>query len=265
MIPRLVLAYGCLATVVAFAIHVVATLEARPDLLLREGSAVFWIALFLVHIVVLGLTFARDPAAEALPRWPTVVRPTAASVAAARAIIGGTTLNFAYWVAAHVARRTGDTLSGILTSVYLLSAVYVACHWALRPENIFSWRILGVLRSPLGWLLVPVVRGVGKPSVSIEDWVRGITDCCKSVVDDSSAGRKTDCLELQSLVLDDLESQRCLARYEATLSREGRRSITRFVRAVEGLRCGAADQMKWNALVIEARSVLAIQPIIKVR
>jgi hypothetical protein len=49
----------------------------------------------------------------------------------------------------------GATVKGLglfLASLAMLSSLYIALHWALRPENLFSKGLIGLLSDPISYL-----------------------------------------------------------------------------------------------------------------
>lgn len=107
---------------------------------------------FGVHGIVLCATFQRYPG---LTFWRPVLEPTARNVARARgALLLTAALVALLGLAPAVVRlRAGVPTEAMaisfIAAFFLLSSVYIAVHWGLRPENMFSRTALRYLLNPL--------------------------------------------------------------------------------------------------------------------
>ncbi len=144
--------YGCLGSLCALAWYVTAL----------RGSFSFpsnWgmvVAVFMLHGIAACFTFQP----HVRPPWQPLLAVTQGRVRLAKALFGLATLNFAVWFGAFiVAGNQRDQLFGgraaflILTSFLLQNTVYIALHWAFRPENIFPGSFIEALSNPLGSVL----------------------------------------------------------------------------------------------------------------
>ncbi|MBN9659008.1 MAG: hypothetical protein J0H49_12565 [Acidobacteria bacterium] len=107
---------------------------------------------FAVHACVLCATF--QPYARSA-YWSPVLRPTARSIRMARrTLFLAAALVAVLYLFPVVDRALGGEptvarLVSLLAGLFLLSSVYVAVHWGLRPENLFSPIALRYLSNPL--------------------------------------------------------------------------------------------------------------------
>jgi hypothetical protein len=108
----------------------------------------------LVHGGALLMTFHRNPLE---PRRRPLLSITLRRIAAAKVILGVAILNFviclaATWLAGQEPAIFADGASVSLASLALVSSIYIALHWAFRPENLFSEGFLRTAAFPL-WFL----------------------------------------------------------------------------------------------------------------
>jgi hypothetical protein len=143
------LIYGCIATIGSV---VWLTLTCLGGALLPQAKQPA-ITLMSIHAIVLCLTFQRFIGVR--PFWRPVCAPTAARLKWSRrclllcatAVVGITTL----LVVALATRRFGLVETGFgvfLASFSLLSSVYIAIHWAFRPENIINAGVVRFFADP---------------------------------------------------------------------------------------------------------------------
>lgn len=145
--------YGCLGTLLAFAWYIAAILGYA-----RIPTNV-WIveAVFALHALAALATFQRT---SMRPAWQPVLGVTPDRVRLARTLFNLSILNFllcigvcVYAVISGNAALRDKGVALILTSFLMLNTIYIAIHWALRPENLFSAYFLRVIANPLGELL----------------------------------------------------------------------------------------------------------------
>jgi hypothetical protein len=145
--------YGCLGTLGAFAWYIAAVL----------GRATIptevWIveAVFALHACAALATFHRT---TMRPAWQPVLGVTLGRVRLARTAFGLSIINFliclGVFVCAVVQGNAVLETKGvalILTSFLLLNTIYIAIHWAYRPENLFSSTFIRAISNPLGLIL----------------------------------------------------------------------------------------------------------------
>jgi len=114
-----------------------------------------WIAgaVFGFHALAANATFYRGTT------WQPVLNVTPQRIRLAKILFGLSVLNFllCVGVAFYGAIKGDFALSDkgpglILTSLLMLQTIYIAIHWAFRPENLFSPSFLRVIGNPLGEL-----------------------------------------------------------------------------------------------------------------
>jgi hypothetical protein len=140
--------YGCMGSLVFLVWHF-AALAGDPVL----PKSVWTVeAIFLLHGSAMLATFHRN-----LLRTPTppVLVVTRKRQRLARFLLGSATLYFSVFLALFVwAELTGNPTLGVrvtplaLTSFAVLNTVYIALHWAFRPENILPQRLLRIASNP---------------------------------------------------------------------------------------------------------------------
>lgn len=142
--------YGCLGTCYAFAWYVLA-IQGRATI-----TNNVWIVegVFALHAMAALATFQRT---SMLPTWRPVLDVTPRRVVLAKVIFGLSIVNFLVCLAVFlIAELRGNVALGddgvalILTSFLMLNTIYIAIHWAFRPENLFSASFLRVIANPLG-------------------------------------------------------------------------------------------------------------------
>lgn len=260
--------YGFLASAALLYLHVAINYFNRSELSDWFEADTEWThRLLVMHAATFVVTFARLSGSESNPTFAPLIRPSERAVRIGRGILLASVLNIVVPIGIfRITRRD----PGLTSAVLLLSATYTAVHWALRPENIFSWRVLRVLREGLypyllDWWMMPLIRKsqARKRAIPLDEWLSGLLRACESAVNSrlatsaSPGAGEIDCIDFQDLVLDELESEACLIHYRKRLSAEGFREIQRFVRAVESL--PPPDSLTWEPVVDSASSVLAVR------
>jgi hypothetical protein len=145
-------AYGCLGTIGFLICYIFALLgrATMPDDI--------WLAevVFALHGIVAIATFQRMPVR---PAWPPLLRLTDSRIRLTRILIGVSILNFLLCLGALVfaavnanAPLEAKAVPLVLTSFLLQNTIYIAAHWAFRPENLFSGGFLRSISNPLGAL-----------------------------------------------------------------------------------------------------------------
>jgi hypothetical protein len=144
--------YGCLGTCCALWWHIVAL----------QGQFAFpsnwWIveAVFVLHALAAVCTFQRSLRHP----WQPILIVTQSRIRLAKLLFSIATLNFILCLGAFIVASLGryhalqdKTVPLILTSFLLQNTVYIALHWAFRPENLFSSSFIEALSNPLGSVL----------------------------------------------------------------------------------------------------------------
>ena len=143
--------YGCLGTALATIWHVLAILG-RAEL---PDNVIVVETIFALHSMAAIFTFYRSPLP---PRaWQPLFTVTRRRILIAKAILGCTVADFLLCLPAflfaslrHDAIVQQRLLPLLLTSFVLSNTVYIAIHWAFRPENLFSRTFIAALSNPLG-------------------------------------------------------------------------------------------------------------------
>lgn len=138
--------YGCVATVVALGVHI-------GELLGWEAVDRISVVALAIHWLVLGLSVQPMTGP-----WTPVLRVTVTRLRTARAlmaILAGQVCLFVLLVIVREPVTPAWVLGAFVTSIFVLTSAYLACHWGLRPENIFGRRLLS-LANPIGSLTAAV-------------------------------------------------------------------------------------------------------------
>jgi hypothetical protein len=143
--------YGCVGAVFFFVLYVLA-LCGRFYALTESKTAV--LVIFCFHGVAGVLTFQQ----QYLRKWKPLLVVTSANVRAARFLFAAASLQFAAFFLVFAACGTGRQplriwlVPVILTSFLLQNTIYIAWHWALRPENFLPRRMIEAFIDPLGFI-----------------------------------------------------------------------------------------------------------------
>jgi hypothetical protein len=146
-IAQICFVYGCIASAAAL-LWYGATLTG-----LSFFPQNIWIIeiIFAIHATVLVISFYRRP----VPRlWEPVLRPTATKSRLAKITLALGSVNFiaaAAYVATLGIHATEREVLLVLSSMILLSTIYIATHWGLRPENLFAEEFLVFMTNPLAY------------------------------------------------------------------------------------------------------------------
>ena len=154
-------AAGCLASVLALTWYAAVLLAGNPRWPFPSKIGRIE-ALFAVWGLVMFATFYRNPR----PIWKPLIEVTSGHIKAARLLLAFAVTNCLLWLGASVAMwalRVRGPLSWtfclLASSVILLNAVYIAVHWAFRPENLFSERFRRFADDPIVFTIFqPFVR-----------------------------------------------------------------------------------------------------------
>jgi len=141
-------AYGCVASAGAL-VWYLAALAGNAEL-----PKSVWVAegFLVVHVIVMIITFPRGPRRRP---WEPVLQMTNERIRAAKVALGIVTVNFVFCVAVVAWENRGASeraLLMVLTSFALLNMVYIAIHWAFRPENLFPDQFLAFISHPMVYL-----------------------------------------------------------------------------------------------------------------
>jgi hypothetical protein len=113
-------------------------------------------SLFLLHAIAMFATFQPGV------KWEAAILATPMRVRTARMVLWVASINFLacsllLLTNARLTRGEGSLHVGlVLTSFLLLNTLYIAIHWALRPERIFQDGFLTFISNPLGWFLARI-------------------------------------------------------------------------------------------------------------
>ena len=152
---------GCLASALATLWYVAVLAEREP--LWPFPSEIAQIeALFAVWGLIMFATFYRRPR----PIWVPLFGVDDARVKRARVLLACSAANCAAWLAANVglwiARMRGPlpwTFCLLASAAAILNGVYVAIHWAVRPEKLFSDRVRRLADDPTVFLIIgPLIK-----------------------------------------------------------------------------------------------------------
>ena len=142
--------YGCIGSFFAFVWYLAA---------LRDSVAFprsWWIveSVFVLHCIAACFTFQP----HVRPPWQPFLAVTPRRIKFAKIVFTIATLNFiVYLVKAGIVGTRGEARDRIsfliLTSLLLQNTVYIAIHWAFRPENLFPHSFIQAISNPLGSFL----------------------------------------------------------------------------------------------------------------
>ena len=118
-------------------------------------QAWIWVELvFALHALAAIATFQRGA------HWPPLVSVTRERVVVAKSLLAIATLNFLgclgwffYGAYADNPDPSGLGAGLILASFLIQNCVYIALHWAFRPENLFSAAFIRGVSDPLSMIL----------------------------------------------------------------------------------------------------------------
>jgi hypothetical protein len=146
---------GCLATALAV-LWYLAVLVTR-DLLWPFPSNIEGIeVLFAVWGLIMFATFYRSPR----PIWMPLFEVSSRRVKVTRMLLVCSLVNFAVWLLVCAGLSATQVLGPLpwafcllASAATLLNAIYVAVHWAFRPENLFSERFRRFADDPIVFLI----------------------------------------------------------------------------------------------------------------
>ena len=136
--------YGCVSAVVGAVFQYVSLTSTAPNL---EGRSNVFVTLFGVHLLALAVTLIIDP--RRLP-WPTALPVTRGNLVAGRLLLSAAVLNVVLGIGHLVISRnageqlTAEMFAGLFASMVLCTAIYIALHWAFRPENLLPRPVMTV-------------------------------------------------------------------------------------------------------------------------
>jgi hypothetical protein len=145
LVERYCFIYGCVASAGAL-VWYLAALAGRAEL---PDSV--WVAegLALIHGITMVITFHRRPYRSP---WAPVLQITPKRIRTAKVVLGTAAANFLFCLVLAISEHrtvSERALSMLLASIMLLNTVYVAIHWAFRPQNVFPRQFLDFMSSPL--------------------------------------------------------------------------------------------------------------------
>ena len=154
-------ASGCILSVFALAWFVAANL----GVLIAPRTAAQALAAFIPYAILMLATLDRSSARPWLPVFPV----TQLRIKVARLFLSAAgLLCFPAFAVALIGRALGGNSSvaeasfaSVIGSLMLLNGIYVALHWAYRPQNLFGPNVPPSLLNPLGIVLVPILRMTG--------------------------------------------------------------------------------------------------------
>jgi hypothetical protein len=144
--------YGSLGTLFALAwnVSVIRGHVALP------GNWSIVVAVFSLHVLAGIITFDRT---HVRPAWQPVLPVTTAWIRFGKTLLGIGTAYFIGCLGVFIyAEIRGSltledaTVPLVLTSFLLQNTIYIAVHWAFRPENLFSGSFIRAFSNPLGLL-----------------------------------------------------------------------------------------------------------------
>jgi hypothetical protein len=144
--------YGCVGTLCAFAWYIAAISDRAllPDNL--------WVAerVFVLHATAMLITFHRT----GRQTWQPVFEISRTRITLAKILLGLSVVNFLLCVGLLIFARLfhdnallGKTPGLILASFLLANTIYIAIHWAFRPENLFPRSFIEFISNPIGYFL----------------------------------------------------------------------------------------------------------------
>lgn len=156
IVAVLLFLYGCLTT--ALALGVYAWLVWYGENLLEDVDLQVYAWLSGLHLFTFVVTFSTDPFAEYDPRWKPLFPLTPRAILVGRLILVAATINFAAWITAIFLTHDPRCAIPAIIGLFLISSSYTAVHWAIRPENLFSWQVLGIVRQGLLPIVVWILK-----------------------------------------------------------------------------------------------------------
>lgn len=142
--------YGCIGTIISTAQYVAALFDRYwPPMNV-------WIVeiLFIFHGAAYFFTFGDS---HSNPKWKPIITINPLRIKIAKIVLILAAANYALPLVLSLFLKYpiyGDkTPFLLLSSFILLNTIYIAIHWALRPENIFSAAFLRFMSNPLFFFL----------------------------------------------------------------------------------------------------------------
>jgi len=153
--------YGCIGSLCTFAWYVSALFGCA-----LSPSDGWFVGLFTLHCVAAMFTFQT----QVRQKWQPFLSATRGQIRLARTLFSLATLNFlvcfgTFMIAANRGYQSLEdkTLPLILISFLLQNTVYIAIHWAYRPENLFPRSFIEAISNPLGTVLKLILPSNKKP------------------------------------------------------------------------------------------------------
>jgi len=110
-----------------------------------------WVAesLAAIHGIAMVITFHQRPYRSP---WAPVLQVTTKRIRIAKVVLAAVAANFLFCLVLAISEHRAvseSVLFRLLASMVLLNTVYVAIHWAFRPQNVFARQFLDFMSSPL--------------------------------------------------------------------------------------------------------------------
>lgn len=119
-------------------------------------------AFFVLYCCAVTVTFQP----RVRPAWQPLFAATPGRIKLAKILLGLAASNFVVCFGVLlVAGKDGNqalidkTVSLMLMSFFLLNTIYIAIHWAFRPEKLFPGAVIEIITDPLGSFLRMILRG----------------------------------------------------------------------------------------------------------
>lgn len=142
-------AYGCLGLTIALGWYALTLAAGQPPPI---AAVQVW-AFVVIHVLALLVTFQPW---HGLVRWRPLIAVTAGAKAVARVAFIASVMNMLFWMATvllHGQNATVLELALGVNGMVIVSMVYIAVHWALRPENVLPGPLVRFLSDPVTYLV----------------------------------------------------------------------------------------------------------------
>ena len=151
---------GCVLSVFALVWFVAASL----GVLIAPRTAAQALTAFVLYAILMLATLDRGSARS----WLPVFSVTQPRIKVARLLLSAAgLLCLAAFAVIFIGRALANqfvveaSFASIISSLMFLNGIYIALHWAYRPQNLFGPNVPPWLLNPLGVVLVPILRMTG--------------------------------------------------------------------------------------------------------